>query len=412
VRLTLLGAAIVLAAGGPLPPVLGRVLPGLSPLVAVTSAIAQRHWFLGLFWAGPPLAVLALAVWKGRWFCRWICPAGTIYAIPARWSLKKTFLKFPVNAFLFWLIVGSALTAAPLLAVLDPLSTLNRLSPLLTGTYTAASLVPGLIVPAVLALGAVQPLIWCARICPMGYFLELCQSIRRDGPARPMRQSRRQILAGLAVGVPAGMLARKFLFAAGADPKRLPILPPGADDVESFAAACTRCYACVDACPTRAIRVNFDLSRPAGQLFLPEMGYYGSEDRPDCGFCAEACNLCNQVCPAGALTPLAFEHKWRRQIAVATIHKPACLAWTDGQDCSVCQEVCSYGAVDLNRDAKGVAKPTIRPDACRGCGVCYSRCPAIRAGKAISFAAVAKQKRLADPTATAPTSAPATGKAE
>jgi ferredoxin len=56
--------------------------------------------------------------------------------------------------------------------------------------------------------------------------------------------------------------------------------------------------------------------------------------------------------------------------------------------------------VDLNRDAKGVAKPAIRPDACRGCGVCYSRRPAIRAGKAITFAAVAKQRRLADPTTT------------
>jgi ferredoxin len=274
--------------------------------------------------------------------------------------------------------------------------------------------VPGLIVPAVLVLGAVQPLIWCTRICPMGYFLDFCQSVRREGAARPMQQSRRQVLVGLAVGVPAGLLSRKFLFAAGADAKGLPILPPGASDVGSFAAACTRCYACVDACPTKVIRVNFDASRPAGQLFLPELGFYGSDERPDCGFCAEPCNLCNQVCPAGALLPLAFEHKWRRQIAIATIDKPACLAWTDGQDCSVCQEVCAYGAVDLNRDAKGVAKPTIRREACRGCGACYSSCPAIRAGKAITFKAVAKQKRLADPTATATatTSAPTTNKAE
>ena len=73
VRLLLLAAALGLAAGGPVPVLLVRVVPGLSPLVTAMSSIAQRRWYLGLYWFAPPLAVLLLAVWKGRLFCRWIC---------------------------------------------------------------------------------------------------------------------------------------------------------------------------------------------------------------------------------------------------------------------------------------------------------------------------------------------------
>jgi len=119
VRILLLLAALLLAIGGPVPSVLARVVPGLSPLVAAASAVAQRRWYLGLFWAGPPVALLAMGFWKGRWFCRWICPAGTIYSIPARWSLNKSLLKLPLNAYLFWTIVFASLVGAPLLLLLD-----------------------------------------------------------------------------------------------------------------------------------------------------------------------------------------------------------------------------------------------------------------------------------------------------
>jgi len=396
VRLVLLAAAVTLAAGGPLPVLAARVVPALSPLVAVTSSVAQRTWYLGAFWFVPPLAVLLLAFWKGRLFCRWICPAGTIYAAGSRWSLKKRLLRVRLNAYLFWAILGASLVGAPLLAWLDPLSTFSRIGPLLRGTYTLASLVPGVLLPVLLLLGVVQPMIWCTHVCPLGYGLELARSIRRR-PKETFRTSRRQVIAGLAVGVPLAAGARWLgAFAApGTKDKPLPVLPPGAADPETFASLCTRCYACVDVCPTKIIRVDLPAGRAVGQLFQPEVVVFDSEKTPDCGYCPEPCNLCSDVCPTGALRPLSFEEKWHRQIGVAEVIREACLAWEDGEDCVVCQEVCPYHAVDMEDSPDGRARPVINKELCRGCGACYSKCPAVRKGKALVIRGVERQ-RLVD----------------
>lgn len=389
VRVVLLLAALVLAMGSPVPDVLVRVFPGLSPLVAGTSSIAQRRWYLGLYWLGPPLVVLLLALWKGRLFCRWICPAGTLYSIGSRVSLRKRLLKVRLNGYLFWTTLSAAVVGVPLLAFLDPLSTFNRATPLLRGTYTAASLVPGVILPLVLLLGVVQPMIWCTHLCPLGYLFELCHSARRS-PGKAFSRSRRQIVTGLLVGAPLAAVARGVLLSKDTYGRR-PVLPPGAEDLETFAANCTRCYACVDVCPTKVIRVGAHADRALLQLFQPEIEYFDSEDQPDCGYCAEPCNLCTQVCPAGALTPLTLEEKNRRQIGVAKIIRTACLAWEDGEACAVCQEVCPYLAIDLEDSEAGVPCPVVNEDACRGCGACYSKCPAIRAGKAIEIVGVERQ---------------------
>ena len=392
VRVVFLAAALGLAVGGPVPAVLVRLFPGLSPLVASASSIAQRRWYLGLYWFAPPLAVLLLGLWKGRLFCRWMCPAGTVYAVGSKLSLKKRILKVRLNVYLFWIIVGASAAGAPLLLFLDPLSTFSRLTPLLTGTYTIASLVPGVLLPLLLLLGMVQPLIWCAQLCPLGYFLELCRSVRRR-PRKTFANSRRQILTGLLIGVPAGIAGRLLLFGKRSY-GRAPVLPPGAKGIEAFAASCTRCYACVDACPYKLIRVGFDLDRAPGQYFQPEVHYLDSESGVECGYCPEWCNACTQVCPAGALTPLTLDEKTRRQIGTAKVIREACLAWEDEEDCFVCQEVCPYHAVELQESPDGRSLPVVNPDLCRGCGACYSNCPAIRKGKALVITGVERQRQL------------------
>lgn len=393
VRLVLLGVALGLSIGGPVPTVLAKAFPGLSPLVELTSPIARRGWYLGLYWLGPPLVVLLLGLWKGRLFCRWICPAGTVYAAGSKLSFKKRILKTRLNVYLFWLIVGASLTGAPLLLFLDPLSTFNRITPLLTGTYTIASLVPGLIVPLFLLLGFIQPLFWCAWLCPLGYFFELCQSARRR-PKETFIRNRRQILIGLLIGLPAGILARRFLYAKAAY-GRAPVLPPGAGDMERFAASCTRCYACVNVCPYKLIRASAELDRAVGQLLQPELHYVDSESGVECGYCPEWCNVCTEVCAAGALTPLSLKQKRRQQIGTAKVIREACLAWQEEEDCSVCQEVCPYQAIDLEYLADGRARPIVNADVCRGCGACYSSCPAVRAGKAIIVTGVRQQMQIA-----------------
>ena len=394
VRVLLLLAALLLAVGGPAPGVLVRLFPQLSPLVALTSSIAQRRWYLGLYWFAPPLAALLLALWKGRLFCRWVCPAGTVYALGSNLSLKKRVLKVRLNGYLFWIILSASLVGVPLLSFLDPLSTFNRLTPLLTGTYTLASLVPGVLVPLMLLLGFAQPMIWCTHLCPLGYLFEFSRSVR-SRPRRAFVNSRRQILTGLVVGVPLGAVTRMFLLRKERY-EQAPVLPPGAKDMATFAATCTRCYACVDACPYGLIRVGLDLDRAAWQLFQPELHYVDSEGGVECGYCAEWCNECSRVCPAGALTPLSLEQKQHRQIGVAKVIQEACLAWEDKEDCSVCQEVCPYQAVKLEIEKDGRARPTVNEEVCRGCGACYSNCPAVRMGKAIVVRGVKEQKPARD----------------
>ncbi len=386
--------AVLLAIGGPLGGALSRTIPSLSPLIFLSSVLAQRRWFAGVVWPLAPLVLLGMAFWKGRWFCRWLCPAGTLYSLPTVVGAKKTIFKWRLGAVIFWIIVFGAAAGAPLLGFLDPLSTFHRLSPLWTGAYSAASIVFGLLLPVMLIASAIQPMIWCVHFCPLGYGFDLCRSLCRVSAKTTFSRSRRGILAGLVIGLPAAVIARKFLFVAGHNAS-LPILPPGAKDPETFAAACTRCYACLNVCPTRILRVSFPAGRAIGQAFQPEVKYFSSREQPNHGFCAEYCNQCSRVCPSGALSPLSFDQKYRRQIGTAEVLRPACLAWTDGESCMVCQEHCPYVAIETDTSAEGIPRPVVQEDLCRGCGVCQNKCPAERAGKAIVVGGVKRQRQLA-----------------
>ncbi len=377
VRILLLAAAIAFSLGGPLPVWLAKVFPALSPLTVLSSLYARRAWYVGLMWTAPPVVLIALAFWKGSLFCRWICPAGTLYSIPARLSLKKTILPFPVNGAVFWTIIFSTALGTPLFLFLDPLATFNRLTLLLNGMYSVTWLALGLLLPLFLVLGAIQPMIWCARLCPLGYVFELCCRIRskpRTGEATPDR-IRRDILTGLLIVAPLAAVARQFLLSRGSY-TRAPILPPGAKDWKTFASLCSRCYSCVGMCPTRVIRVGSPSGRAVGQLFQPELD-------PDSGYCKEFCNNCTQVCATGALSPLTIEEKRSCRIGIAKITKSACLSWEDNEYCMVCQEYCPYDAVRSDFSERGIPRPVVDAEACRGCGLCQYQCPSIREGKAI-----------------------------
>ena len=360
VRFALLAVALFFIIGGPLPAWMERIVPALSPLALIAESIAQRTWYAGLFWGIPALLVLLLAVFKGRFFCQWICPLGTIYALPSKISVKKPVLKHRFNAFIFWFIISAAALGIPLLLFLDPLSTVSRAG----AWHEAAAWIPGALIPLFLLLSFFQPQVWCTHLCPLGYSFDLASA--RTG-AKTFRRDRRQFIAGLGTGIPAAVLAAKLKPKAG----KQSVLPPGA--TEQFAETCTRCYACVSACPPRIIRVKKDGNLK--ELAMPELCF-------DRGACEESCNQCSQVCPAGAIRKLTHEQKYRTQLGIAVVEKERCLAWEDNEYCMVCDEYCPYHAIETDwKD--GIARPVINPDLCRGCGACENACPAMRAGKAI-----------------------------
>jgi ferredoxin len=367
------------------PPAGARAVPHASPLVYIHSIIAGRSFFAAFLWSIVPLLMLLLAMWKGRFFCKWICPLGTLYGIASSVSAKKTIWKHRISGYIFWICFFSALLGVPLLLWLDPLSTFNRMGVLAKGVFTAAALVPAGIVALFLILSFIQPILWCSHFCPLGYFLGL---LKVKGPSLKLRFNarRREIITGIVGGV-AGFSALKILASVKKDEKKYPVLPPGAVAADDFSSLCIRCYACVNVCPTRILGVDFPKDGDILRWFEPEMN-------PRRGVCDQYCNKCSDnVCPVGAIEFLTIEEKQKRQIGIAEVIRSTCLAWEHNEHCMVCDEYCPYGAIDNDESKDGIPRPVVKPDLCRGCGACQNACPA-KGAPAIVVKGLKEQKTI------------------
>lgn len=381
VRLFILGLAIFLLIGGPLPTYAARLIPSLSPFSIWAAALAHRAWYISLAWSLPALLVFLLALWKGRFFCRWICPLGTLYSVPSQFSLKKRFFPWKLNGLIFWLVVFASAAGLPLLLFLDPLSTFTRLGAMGQGAAHVMVWVPGLLIPLMLLLSFIQPHIWCMQLCPLGYLVEKVK-VRKSVP-RKVNRSRRELLGGLVLGVPLALLFRNIARAANK-----PVMPPGVKNLDNFSATCIRCYACVNACPSGVLTV-----RKAGglaELCLPELDF----DKHEGAYCRYDCNACSEVCPTGAIQDLPMDKKRQQKIANAYIIREACISWEDREECMDCAEACPYGAIEVRGRGRGVECPKINQEKCRGCGACRNVCPATRLGNAVQIEPLTEQKTI------------------
>ena len=173
------------------------------------------------------------------------------------------------------------------------------------------------------------------------------------------------------------------LFKVNSLAKREPpflIRPPGArevnDDILDMT-KCIRCSECMRACPTNAIQ-------PAAFEAGVE-GFGAPILNMRIGYCEFSCNACGQVCPVQAIPPLSVEEKQQRVIGKAYIDESRCIAWSDHQECLVCEEMCPLAdkAIQLEesqvwgRDDSVVTVklPHVLRDTCIGCGICEYKCP-------------------------------------
>lgn len=138
--------------------------------------------------------------------------------------------------------------------------------------------------------------------------------------------------------------------------------PPWALDAARFAAACTGCGACVEACP-QAVLARADGGLPE---FVPARG--------ECTFCGD----CAAACPEGAFAPV-HEAPWSLRATVGE----GCLA-VRGIVCMSCRDACGDAAIRFP-PTHAVPRPRVDADRCTGCGACVGACPA----GAISLAAAA-----------------------
>jgi len=297
----------------------------------------------------------------------------------------------------------------------------------------AAGLVAALLFAGVLALNVVRPRFWCRYLCPLGALLGLVskvawlrrtvdagcvscgQCIRacpmgtidaedgyrsnpsectlcldcawacpKDGqrftghakPAswQPQDPSRRQFLA--ATGAAVAGLGLASIDPSAVHPSPRLVRPPGAYDPD-FAAQCVRCGLCISACPTGGLQPGISLvgwAKAWTPVLVPRLGH-----------CDFGCNACGQVCPTGAIPPLALADKRLAVMGHAYIDHDRCIPWVDGRTCLVCEEMCPLPdkAIQLEEvtwmapdgQEASVRRPVVLRDRCVGCGICENRCP-------------------------------------
>jgi ferredoxin-type protein NapF len=152
---------------------------------------------------------------------------------------------------------------------------------------------------------------------------------------RPFDPARRALLRGRPASGPA------------------PVRPPWVRALR-FTDGCTRCGACLEACPEHII--------VAGDGGFPEVDFR----RGACTFCGR----CAAACPE----PL-FDREAVRPWDVAATIGEACLA-RRGIVCESCRDACEPRAIRFRHVPGRVAVPEVAAEACTGCGACVAICPA------------------------------------
>jgi MauM/NapG family ferredoxin protein len=144
--------------------------------------------------------------------------------------------------------------------------------------------------------------------------------------------------------------------------------PPGAAE-NDLLSKCIRCGECVRVCPTGVLH-------PAVTEAGVE-GFWTPVLIPRAGFCQYSCNACGRVCPVEAIPNLSLEEKHQRVIGAAYVDKNRCIAWSDHEECLVCEEMCPLPekaiTVDYSEFAGGA--PVVDRTRCIGCGTCEYKCP-------------------------------------
>jgi len=189
---------------------------------------------------------------------------------------------------------------------------------------------------------------------------------------------RRQALITFGMTIVALALFRSNSFAKREPPFLL--RPPGAREVNDDVLGmtrCIRCSECMRACPTNALQASTFEAGIEGfgaPILIPRMGY-----------CEFSCNLCGQVCPVQAIPPLSLEEKQGQVIGKAYIDESRCIAWSDHQECLVCEEMCPLAEKAIQLEEKEVwgkdntlvmvKLPHVLRELCIGCGICEYKCP-------------------------------------
>lgn len=373
VRVVLLVAAVVLLSPSLEDTELSGLVSGASPLVATASLLAT--WAIqAATWIG--LSIAGVALFRRRFFCRWVCPTGTCTecASTVGRRLNRRSPSLPaIGQWIAMLTLGGAVLGYPVLLWLDPLALFSGSFGPLDGKTSPGVLwnAAGLLV--LLALTVVWPNAWCARVCPLGALQEVLHGAShgvRSALARPRRSSSGEPATGLSrrvvMGASVGAVWAATIRRVRASTSR-PLRPPGAVDESRFVGLCIRCGNCLRVCPVDIIHSD-QLAHGVAAILAPKLDF--SHD-----YCREDCVSCTVVCPSGALSELAPTEKKKTRIGLPRVNMELCLLGDD-RECSLCRNWCPYEAITrVFSEVEYTLTPKIDPVLCTGCGACELACP-------------------------------------
>ncbi len=154
--------------------------------------------------------------------------------------------------------------------------------------------------------------------------------------------SRRGFVLSLVSGilaVPAVRLSNKL----GSNWVHKVIRPPGALSEEEFLKRCIKCGQCMRVCPTNVIQPG-GIDGGLENLWTPTLN-----NRIGSSGCQYNCTACGQVCPTSAIRPITLAEKQGHgefaeagpiKIGTAFLDRNRCLPWAMDKPCIVCQENC------------------------------------------------------------------------
>lgn len=322
----------------------------VTPLESHPFSLPVFCWTLGFF-----LLLTGLAVWRGRWFCDTVCPAGTLLGLASRVSP----FKLQITSKCIQCRKCEKLCRTGAIRINEKKIDFSRC--VLCGE--------------------------CAAACPADA-ITYGRTPEKEVRFQPVQPDRREFLiaAGAAATAAAVGVAGKHF--AGTPPEDMPVMPPGAGTYAEFHAKCTGCGLCAANCP--------------GQTLTPAVLQYGlsgiGQMRLDfrLGKCEFECTRCSNICPTGALKPLKQAVKQRRKIGEVTFFRDRCVVVRDGEDCGACAEHCPPGALQMVPYKGNLTIPKVLPELCIGCGSCQYICPA-EPRKAMIVKGVPIQTETPDP---------------
>ena len=302
--------------------------------------------------AAVTLVLLAVLAWRnGRTWCNTICPVGTVLSIFAKFS---------------WLKVRFDAAKCKNCS----LCTKNcKASCIDFKTHTVDA------TRCVVCGDCIERCKFGALKYGRGNLNNQGNHSNQDSPDDP---SRRSFLLSSALLTTAALAQQKDKIMDGglaeiadkvAPERQTPLSPPGSLSQKNLQTHCTGCQLCISECPNQVLRPSDDLMH----LMQPVMSY-------ERGYCRPECTRCSEVCPAGAIKPIAVEVKASTQIGHAVWIRKNCIPLTDGVSCGNCARHCPQGAIEMvpsdPDDESSPYVPAVNEARCIGCGACENLCPA------------------------------------